>query len=136
MVRPDVAAARNRGASSLAAVAYQKSPSVIPERRTAPLHSQLAMRCAPAHVAHDDSGDQPAPGRPVLAVGSKTHTCPLVSRHPIVSRNRSVFTLVASTGPSHSSRAGTATPVVLRVWVGPTTSTVCPGSAASSERPQ
>ena len=42
------------------------------------------------------------------------------------------MTDVATTGPCHSRIAGMAKPVVLPVWVGPTTITDCRGSAATS----
>ena len=52
-----------------------------------------------------------------------------------MSVTRSAFTLVAMTGPAHSSSAGIANPVVFWVCVGPTTMTDCRGSAARYRRP-
>ena len=57
-------------------------------------------------------------------------------RASIVSRSRSVLTLVASTGPCHSRIAGIASPVVLPVCVGATTSVDCSGSQQTRRRPR
>ena len=136
MSRPPEAAAKSSGASSLAAVAYQKSPSVIgPLPALATSVSDAAVLRAPDQVRERSSGDQCATGRPVEPLGSKHETAPQRSRQPIVSRTRSVFTLVATTGPCHRRMAGTANPVVFLLWVGPKTTTDCDASAASVSRP-
>ena len=136
MSRPPVAAANSSGASSLAAVAYQKSPSVIgPLPPLAPSVSDTATLRAPDHVRAASNGDHWAEGSPVELLGSKHTTSPQCWRQAMVSRTRSVFTLAATTGPSHPRMDGMANPVVFRLWVGPKTTTDCEGSAANVVRP-
>ena len=62
-----------------------------------------------------------AGGTPVQPVGSMRQTRPRRARTAWVSRSRSVFTLAARTGPGQLRMAGTASDVVLPLWVGPTT---------------
>src|ERR1700686_3963726 len=71
MVRPDVAAPSSMGANSLAAVAYQKSPSLnAPGDDRATSVNDAAVRRAPCHVSDACSGDHDAAARPVEAEGS------------------------------------------------------------------
>ena len=142
MVPPLQAAASRMGARILAAAPYQKSALSIPAAAgRAARTSQSAVRWAPCQVRHSISGVQPAPGMPVLPVGSYTHVCARGSaaRALSVSRRRSVLTEVATTGPCHSRMAGMAKPVVLPVWVGPITIADWRDSAATrwpSTRPR
>ena len=85
-------------------------------------HRHLA---GPDHVRAASSGDHWAEGSPVEPLGSKHTTSPQCWRQAMVSRTRSVFTLVATTGPSQPRMAGMAKPVVFRLWVGPKTTTDC-----------
>ena len=118
------------------AVAYQKSPSVSAPGDVRPASTRRsATRRAPGHVSAPASGDHRADSRSVDAVGSYIQTFPCPRRQATVSWTRSPFTEAATTGPCHSSRAGTASPVVLKLWVGPTTRSEWPASTAT-RRPQ
>ncbi len=129
-VRPSSAAAWRSGASILAAVAYQKSPSAVVPSALAASQRSAAARQAWCHSAHPVSGDQVLGRVPVQPVGSMHHTRPRRARTPSVWRSRSLFTLAASTGPHHPRMAGTARLVVLPLWVGPTTTSDWARSAA------
>jgi len=66
-----VAAASRTGARSLAAAEYQKSASASELRPgCAAAHNHAAVRCAPCHVAHAESGVHPERCSPVVCVGS------------------------------------------------------------------
>ena len=67
MVRPSSAAATKRGASSLAAVAYQNSPSAVVPSALAASHSSAAARQAAAPLRAAVSGDQVLGRAPVDA---------------------------------------------------------------------
>ena len=58
------------------------------------------------------------------------HTRPRAARGPAVFRSRSLLTLAATTGPGQAKMAGMARQVVFPLWVGPTITTDCAGSAA------
>ena len=119
MLRRSSAAASKSGASSLAAVAYQNSPSAVVPSALAASHRSAATRHASRHCPQPVSGDQPSPGAPLDAVGSMHHTRPIRARVPLVWRSRSPFTLAATTGPRQPRMAGTARLVVLPLCVGP-----------------
>ena len=133
MVPPFIAAASSRGASSLAAVAYQNSPSAVVPSDLAASHRSAATRLARGHSWQPVTGDHVSAGTPLHPVGSMHHTRPPRARTPSVSRRRSLFTLAATTGPRQPRMAGTARLVVLPLWVGPTTTSDCAGSAATPE---
>ena len=147
MVRPSSAAAAKRGASSLAAVAYQNSPSAVVPSPLAASQSSAAARHAPGQSRQAVSGDQVLAGVPVAPVGSMHHTRPRRAHGPSVPRRRSLLTLAATTGPRQPRMAGTARLVVFPLWVGPTTtsdwavsaaipeSRAAPGTAPRSRRP-
>src|ERR1700728_2182116 len=65
MVAPAVAAAKSSGASNLAAVAYQNSPSPVVAGDRATSVRSAATRRAPTQVRAAGNGDQPLTGRPV-----------------------------------------------------------------------
>ena len=132
MVRPSSAAAWRSGASILAAVAYQNSPSAVVPSALAASHRSAATRQDRCHCAHPVSGDQVLGRVPVQPVGSMHHTRPRRARAPSVWRSRSLFTLAARAGPRHPRMAGTARLVVLPLWVGPTTTRDWARSAAMS----
>ena len=129
-VRPS-AAARSSGASSLAAVAYQNSPSAVVPSALAASHRSAATRQAPAPLG---AAGERRPGAGRRGRCSRWGRCTTPARGaapaPSVSRSRSLFTLAATTGPRHPRMAGTARLVVLPLWVGPTTTSDCAGSAA------
>ena len=131
MVRSSRAAASSSGASSLAAVAYQNSPSAVVPSTFAVSQRSAATRQACRQSVHPGTGDHELAGTPVQPVGSIHQTWPRRWRAATVSRNRSLFTLAATTGPRHPRMAGTARLVVLPLWVGPTTTSDCAGSAAT-----
>ena len=62
--------------------------------------------------------------------GRRSSRRPSPARHGWQRAARSPLTEVATTGPSHSKMAGTARPVVLPDWVGPSTRTECRASVA------
>ena len=130
MVAPPTAAAKSSGASSLAAVAYQNSPSAVVDGDLATSVRSAATRRA-RQVAAAGSGDHRAGAVPVVPAGSRHQRVPSPRRHRCVAARRSVFTLAASTGPGHDRIAGTASPLVLPLWVGPTTATEAAGSVKS-----
>ena len=134
MVRRSSAAARKSGARSLAAVAYQNSPSAVVPSALAASHRSAATRQASRHRTQPVSGDQASAGAPLDPVGSMHHTRPNRARVAFVWRSRSPFTLAATTGPRHPRMAGTARLVVLPLCVGPTTTTDWAVSAATPER--
>jgi hypothetical protein len=71
------AAAKSSGASILAAVAYQKSPSlIVPTEALATSTSPEAARRAPGQVVAAGNGDHRADSRPVDPDGSKQRTEP------------------------------------------------------------
>jgi hypothetical protein len=71
MLAPEVDAARSKGARSLAAVEYQKSPSLsAPGDDRATSVRDAAVRRAPSHVDEACRGDHAAGGRPVDCEGS------------------------------------------------------------------
>ena len=74
---------------------------------------------------------RPAAAAPRSGSGRRPSTARAASARPRVAAARSSLTDVAITGPRHSSMAGTASPVVLPDWVGPTTSTEWRASVAS-----
>src|SRR6516225_6356910 len=140
MERPPAAAAISIGARSLAAVEYQNAPSLRPVREGVASTNQAAIRCAPVHVDASRRGDHldVRADAPDLAdpVGSNTQVRPRRARGSRVKPTRSAFTDVATTGPSHSKRAGMARPVVLPDCVGPRTSTEWRASVARRPRPR
>jgi hypothetical protein len=81
-----------------------------------------AVRIAPCQVVQSANSDQPAAWYRVTVAGSYTCTSPWRLRHPIVSSIRWPLVEATTTGPAHSTMAGTATPLVLPEWAGPTTS--------------
>ena len=84
MVRPSSAAAAKRGARSLAAVAYQNSPSAVVPSLFAASHNSAAARQASRHWPQPVSGDQILARAPVQPVGSMHHTWPWRARVPRV----------------------------------------------------
>ena len=58
-------------------------------------------------------------GMPESSNGSNTNTGPSARRRASVHASRSVLIDEATAGPSHSSRAGTASPADLPDWGGP-----------------
>ena len=106
MERRSCAAAKNNGASSLAAVAYQNSPSAVVPSALAVSARSAAMRRASAQSRQGVSGDHVLGRAPVDPVGSMHQTRPRALRWRRVSRKRSLFTLAATTGPSHARIAG------------------------------
>jgi hypothetical protein len=74
ILRRSRAAANNRGARNLAAVAYQNSPSAVVPSARAVSHRSAATRHAWRQSAHPVKGDHVPAGKPVLAVGSMHHT--------------------------------------------------------------
>ena len=131
MEPPRTAAAKRSGANSFAAVAYQNSPSAVVPSALAVSHRSAAMRRAPGHAEQAPSGVHSLAGAPVDRVGSMHHTWPRPARCCRVCRRRSLLTLAASTGPSHPNMAGTARALVFPLWVGPTTTNDCAGSATT-----
>lgn len=132
VVRQVAAAYRYRGRTE-AAPSYQNESS----RRSAPEAVWGAwamawpMRQASSKSEQERSGDQKAPRHEEAPVGSKTWTRP--PRFFLagwVASSTSSFTETESTGPSHSSTAGMATPVVLADPAGPKTITECWASVA------
>jgi hypothetical protein len=92
---------------------------------------------AGAGPRHAAGQGRPARTRQARAAGGVEEPhLPTSARTSIVSRRRSVLTLVASTGPSHSRIAGIARPVVLPACVGPMTSVEWSGSQQTSFRPR
>lgn len=129
--RPSREAANNNGASSLAAVAYQNSPSAV-----VPSDFAVSAKSAATRRAWDQSpqgvrGDHVLGRPPVEAVGSMHQTRPRSLRCFLVAKRRSPFTLAATTGPSHARMAGIANAVVFPLCVGPTTTTDWVRSAAN-----
>ena len=131
MVRRSSVAAWRRGASILAAVAYQKSPSGVDPSALAASHRSAATRQDRCHSAQPVSGDHVLARAPVQPVGSMHHTRPRRARAPSVWRRRSLLTLAATTGPRQPRMAGTARLVVFPLWVGPTTTRDWARSAAT-----
>ncbi len=80
MVRPSSVAACRSGASILAAVAYQKSPSGVVPSALAASHRSAATRQERCHSAQPVSGDHVLAGAPVLPVGSMHQTRPRRAR--------------------------------------------------------
>ncbi len=101
-------------------------------RPPGPLGTGRSPRRTPAASRlQPPSGDHSSPAVPALPVGSMRQTRPRPARVACVSRSRSVFTLAARTGPGQPRMAGTASDVVLPLWVGPITTSDWPGSAAT-----
>ncbi len=98
----------------MAAAAYQKAASAIPDRAGVASTSHPATRWAPDQSGQAARGDQRAGGRrPDVRVGSNTQHGPHRDRQDMVVEAKSSLTDVAITGPRHSSSAGTANPLVL-----------------------
>ncbi len=138
MVRPLTAAAYSIGARNLVPIVFQKrcsgrcsSVGVC----SMALASITAICCAPAQVPHVASGVHCATTSPEAPSGSMMVTSPLRARCAIVARSTSGLTLVASRGPCQSRMPGTRRPVVLKLPVGPKTSTEWQSSLASSRPP-
>ena len=131
MVRPSSVAACRSGASILAAVAYQNSPSGVVPSALAASHRSAATRQDRCHSPQPVSGDHMLDRAPVQPVGSMHHTRPRRARAPSVRRRRSLLTLAATTGPRQPRMAGTARLVVFPLCVGPTTTRDWARSAAT-----
>jgi len=132
MERRSFAAAKNNGAKSLAAVAYQNSPSAVVPSALADSARSAAIRLAPAQSAQRVRGDHVLGRAPTDPEGSMHQMRPRSLRCFWVARKRSLFTLAATTGPSQARIAGTARAVVFPLWVGPTTTTDWARSAATT----
>ena len=132
IVRPSRAAAKNSGASSLAAVAYQNSPSAVVPSAFAASHRSAPTRQARGQSPHPVRGDHRLGRAAVESVGSIHHTRPRRLHVPSVWCNKSLLTLAATTGPRQPRMAGTASRVVLPLCVGPTTTSDWAGSAATT----
>ena len=120
---PLCAAAKSIGARSFSASDPQNAASSgdRPLSRCTEQSDAATLR-APNQVV---AANERRPARPPSARYSKrvvNETAPTRARSAAVEATRSVFTLVATTGPSQSRIAGIARPVVFPDCVGPTTS--------------
>src|SRR6266498_3851455 len=115
MERSEVAAASISAASRVAAALRRKSASG-------------ALCPAPLPASTSERAEASSP---VTAAGSYRYTSPFCHRWLMVWRIRSDFVHATSTGPSHSSTAGTARPLVFWLWAGPSAMIDWSGSAAT-----
>ena len=121
---PRSRAAKSIGASSLAAAAYQKSASASARLPVeAPSASHAAVRRAIAQSPQPSSGVQFALSSPVSPAGSKSWTRPTaLPRVDRVAQQVGLDARRQHRARRHSRIAGIASPVVLPVCVGATTS--------------
>ena len=128
-------AAKRSGARSFAAAAYQNSALSTPAlpRRAAARRASRRRAARPPRSRSPRAASSPRSGCRCLPSGRRPRRSSpgIADRAASVSRSRSVFTDVATTGPCHSRIAGTAKPDVLPVCTGPTTITDWRGSAAT-----